>query len=243
MNAIYWWQQGYRRANRHLPFAYFGAAVIMIFQNRIQAGEKLAQALKTLSLADPIVLALPRGGVPVGAAIAKSLTCALDVIPLIKIPIPWSPDESYGVVVMDGTFALNKPLMRRLELSAREIAMAMRTVLEEARRRETLYRGTRPFPPLEGKTVVLTDDGIASGYSMLEAAAFVRKRNALAVVAAAPIASDMASKMLSAEAGINRLVTLSVDAEQLFSLSSHYKEFKPISDEDVVRFLSLIKSW
>ena len=210
----------------------------MIFQNRIQAGEKLAQALKALGLADPIVPALPRGGVPVGATIAKSLTCTLDVIPLIKIPIPWSPAASYGVVVMDGTFALNKPLMHRLELSEREIEMTMRVVLEEARRRETLYRCTRPIPPLEGKTVVLTDDGIASGYSILAAAAFVRKRHALAIVAAAPIASNMASKVLSAEEGINRLVTLSVDAEPFFSLSSHYKEFKPISDEDVVRFLS-----
>ena len=180
---------------------------------------------------------------PVGAAIAKSLTCAFDVIPLIKIPIPWSPDASYGVVVMDGTFALNKPLVRRLEPSEREIEMAIRMVLEEARRRETLYRGTRPFPSLEGETIILTDDCIASGYSMLAAAAFVKKRNTLAVVAAAPVASDIASKMLSAEAGINRLVTLSVDAEQFFSLSSHYKEFKSVSDDDVVSFLSVIKSW
>jgi putative phosphoribosyl transferase len=215
----------------------------MIFQNRTQAGEKLAQALKALDLADSIVLALPRGGVPVGAAIAKSLTSAFDVIPLIKIPIPWNPEASYGVVIMDGTFALNKPLIRRLELTEREIEMATRTVLEKAKQRETLYRGNRPFPPLEGKTVVLTDDGIASGYSMLAAAAFVKKRIALTVVAAAPVTSDIAFKMLSAEAGIDRLVTLVIDAEQLFSLSSHYKEFRPVSDEDVVSFLSAVKSW
>jgi predicted phosphoribosyltransferase len=213
----------------------------MIFQNRKQAGEKLAQELKKLHLIDPVVLALPRGGVPVGAAVARALACALDVIPLIKIPIPWSPDASYGVVVMDGTFALNKPLIHRLELSEREIEMAATIVIQEVKRREKLYRGDKPFPPLDTRTVILTDDGLASGYSMLAAAAFVKKRSPLAVVAAAPVASDVARKMLAAAASINRLVTLSVDAEQLFSLSSHYKEFKPVSDDDVISLLSAAK--
>jgi predicted phosphoribosyltransferase len=214
----------------------------MIFQNRTQAGEKLAQELKAWGLADPIVLALPRGGVPVGAAVAKALACAFDVIPLIKIPIPWSPEASYGVVVMDGTLVLNKPLIHRLELSEREIEMAATVVMQEVKRRDKRYRDDRPFPPLDARTVILTDDGLGSGYTMLAAAAVVKKKNPLAVVAAAPVASDTAYKMLSAGQGIDRLVTLSLDAEQLFSLSSHYKEFKPASDEEVISLLSAVKS-
>ncbi len=210
----------------------------MIFQDRRQAGEKLAQELKALALPDPLVLALPRGGVAVASAVAKALACPIDVIPLMKIPIPWSPEASYGVVTMDGTMVLNRPLVNRLELSERELEMAAAMVLQEAKRREQIYRRGKPFPQLAGKTAVLVDDGLASGYSMLAAVGFVKKRRPRSIIVASPIASDMACRMLTAEKGIERIVALAVDAEPLLSLFSHYKEFKPLTDEDVVSFLS-----
>jgi len=210
----------------------------MIFQDRRQAGEKLAQELQTLALEDPLVLALPRGGVPVGSAVAKALSCAFDVIPLMKIPIPWSPEASYGVVVMDGTTVLNTPLVNRLELSERELEMAAAGVLREAKRREQSYRGGRPFPELTGRTVILVDDGLASGYSMLAAVIFAQKRQPRSIIVAAPIASDMAYRMLAAEKGIDRIITLARDVEPVFSLSSYYKEFKTLTDDDVIRELS-----
>jgi putative phosphoribosyl transferase len=213
------------------PFPY--AHRIMIFQDRTQAGEKLAQALHALALVDPIVLAVPRGGVPVGHAVAKVLGCPFDVIPLMKIPVPWSPEASYGVVAMDGTTVLNRPLVNRLELSERELEMASAVVLQEAQRRELLYRRGRPFPELAEKTAVLVDDGLASGYSMLAAVRFAKKRGPRAVIVAAPVASDMGRRLLAAEKDIERIVALRSDAEQLFLLSSHYKDFEPVTDEEV----------
>jgi len=210
----------------------------MIFQDRAQAGEKLAQELKSLTLVKPIVLALPRGGVPVGSVVAKVLACPFDVIPLMKIPIPWSPEASYGVVAMDGTMALNKSLVNRLELSDRELEMASGMALREAKRREQLYRGGRPFPDLSDRTVILADDGLASGYSMLAATAFAHKRRPSSIVVAAPVASNMAFRLLAAEKRIDRIVTFVRDAEQLFSLASYYKDFKTLTDDDVLRALA-----
>jgi predicted phosphoribosyltransferase len=210
----------------------------MIVQDRRQAGEKLAQELRSLALQDPVVLALPRGGVPVGSAVARILACPFDVIPLMKIPIPWSPEASYGVVAMDGTKVLNRPLVNRLELSERELEMAAAMVLQEAKRREQLYRRGRPFPDLSNRTVIFVDDGLASGYSMLAAVHFAQKRRPGSIIVAAPIASDMAFRMLAAEKGIDRIVTFVRDVEQVFSLAVYYKDFRTLNDDDVLRELA-----
>ncbi len=210
----------------------------MIFQNRIQAGEKLARELTTLGLRDPFVLAVPRGGVPVGSAVAKALACPFDVIPLIKIPIPWSPEASYGAVAADGTMALNMPLVHRLEMSEREIDMCAHAVVGEVQRRARLYRKDTPFPSLEKKAVIIVDDGLGSGYSMLAAVEAAKKRNPRIIIAASPVASDTAFRMLAAKPLINLLIVLVRDSEQVFSLSSYYKEVRPVTDDDVVASLS-----
>ena len=210
----------------------------MKFQNREQAGEKLAGEIISLKATEPVVLAIPRSGVPVGHAIARALSCPLDIIPLMKIPIPWAPEASYGAVAADGTSALNHPLLHRFELSEREIAIAVEAVAEQAKRREDLYRRGSPFPSLTAKTVVITDDGLASGYSMLAAVRFVRKREPLSVIVAVPVATEQAQGLLSSEPGIDGFIVLFKDTEQVFSLPSFYKEFGPLADEDVIRYLS-----
>lgn len=141
----------------------------MIFHNRSQAVEKPAQELMRLKLRDPFVLAIPRGGVPVGSVVAKALGCAFDVIPLIKVPIPWNPEASYGAIATDGTIALNMSLIHRFELSEREIEMAAWKVMQEVERRAQLCRNNKPFLSLEEQSVIIVDDGLGSGYSMLAA--------------------------------------------------------------------------
>ncbi len=210
----------------------------MKFQNRIQAGEKLGHELLSYRIDNPFVLAIPRGGVPVGSAVARVLACPLDVIPLLKIPVPWSPEASYGAVSVDGTTALNQPLVHRLEISARELALSADAVMQEVKRREQLYRNGRSFPDLGDKAAILIDDGLGSGYSMLAAVNFVKKKRPRSIIVAAPVASDNAFKMLSAEAGVDRVIVLARDFEPLFSLSSFYKEFAPVTDDEVVRYLS-----
>ncbi len=209
----------------------------MIFQSREQAGNKLGRELASLDLRNPVVLGIPRGGVPVGRAAANILACPLDVIPLIKIPIPWSPEASYGAVAADGTTALNMPLIHRLELSGREIEMASRNVMQEVRKREQLYLNGRSFPSLKQKSVVIVDDGLASGYSMLAAVNFVKKKDPRMIVAAAPVASEAAFHMLAPVSQVNLLLVLVRNPDQVFSLSAYYKEFDPVTDEEVVRCL------
>ncbi len=210
----------------------------MQFQNRTQAGEKLALEVAKLAPIDPLVLALPRGGVPVGSAVARMLNCPCDVISLVKITIPWSPEASYGVVVMDGTVVMNKPLINRLELSDAELAIATNAVLQEVKRREQMYRQGKPFPDLENRAVILADDGLASGYSMLAAVSFAKKRRPRSIVVASPVASDAAYRMLVADREIDHIVTLTRDTEQLFSLGDYYREFPDLTDDDVIRELS-----
>jgi putative phosphoribosyl transferase len=214
---------------------------IMIFQDRKQAGYKLADALQTEPLNNAIVLAIPREGVAVAAPVAETLECPLDVIPLMKIPIPWSPEASYGVVAMDGTMVWNRPLMNRLELSERELEMAAAVVIEEAKRRSELYRRGRPFPELKGKIVILVDDGVGSGYSMLAAAHFTAKRTPRTIIIASPVVSDIARRLLSAEKGVHRIVALVNDAEPFFSLQTYYRDYAFLSDEDVIRELTPVR--
>jgi putative phosphoribosyl transferase len=210
----------------------------MLFHDRRQAGEKLAQELIKLAPTAPLVLALPRGGVPVGSAVARVLKCPCDVISLVKIAIPWNSEASYGIVVRDGTMVVNKPLINRLELSEPEVEMAAGAMLLEAKRREQIYRQERPFPALDNRTVILADDGLASGYSMLAAVSFVKKRLPRSIIVSSPVASDAAYRMLAAEKGIDQLVILSRDTEQVFSLADHYKEFPDLTDDDVITELS-----
>jgi predicted phosphoribosyltransferase len=210
----------------------------MLFHNRTQADEKLAQELAKLAPIDPLVLVLPRGGVPVGREVARILNCPYDVIPPMKIPIPWSPEASYGVVVMDGTVVMIKPLINRLEFSDAELEIAANAVQQEAKRREQVYRHGKPFPELEGRAVLLADDGLASGYSMLSAASFAKKRRPRSIVVAAPVASDTACRMLVADKEIDHIVTLARDTEQLFSPVDYYKEFPDLTDDDVIQELS-----
>lgn len=210
----------------------------MIFLDRKQAGEKLAGELRPLGLKNAFVLAIPRDGVAVGSAVAKGLGCPFDIIPLMKIPIPWNPEASYGVVAMDGTIVWNRPLMNRLELSERELELAATVFIEEAKKSEQLYRRGHPFPELENKTVILVDDGLASGYSMLAAVNFTKKRCPHSIIIATPVCSDMAFRMLAAEQGVDKIIALVQDPEQFFSLESYYREYKFLTDDDVIRELS-----
>lgn len=209
----------------------------MLFLNRLQAGEKLGRELQGLQSGSALILAIPRGGAPVAAAAAKTLGLPFDIVPLIKIPIPWFPDASYGAVASDGTMALNQSLVHRLEVSVRELELTAAKFSLEAKRREVLYRGDRPGPDAAGRPVIIIDDGLGSGYSMLAAVQFVRKRTPEKIVVAAPVASEAAFGLVSAEAGADNIVVLTRDPSQFFKLAAHYKDFSRVTDDEVKRLL------
>jgi putative phosphoribosyl transferase len=207
----------------------------VIFKTRTEAGEKLAREVIKLKPASPIVLGIPRGGVPVGEPVARALGCALDVVVLRKIPIPWSPEAGYGAVTLDRTVVLNEKMLSHIRLGSAEIEAGISEVYREVLRRERAYRGDRPFPDLKGRTAVLVDDGLASGYTMLAAVKFVRARGAASVVVASPVASESAYELIRPET--DELVVLHVDYAAQFAVASFYEEFPDMRDEEVIAVL------
>ena len=182
-----------------------------------------------------MVLGIARGGIPVGYSLAKSLGGILDVVTARKLPIPWNPEAGFGAVAPDGTIFLNRDMVRRLGLGEVEIGEVAREVLAEVRRREEVYRGKRPFPALEGREVILTDDGLATGYTMLAAIAMVRKRGPGFMAVAVPVSPEETARMI--EPLVNLFLCLHRSRHYPFAVASFYRDFRDLTDEEVRGYL------
>ena len=208
---------------------------VLPFRDRAEAGRILAGKLLAYSdRKDVIVLALPRGGVPVAAALADALHALLDVFVVSKLGTPWQPELAMGAVAEGGVEILDLSLVNLLGISEQaiqEMAAAARTKLEICRR---LYRGERSPVCLEGGTVILVDDGIATGCSTLAAIAAIRRRNAAHIIVAAPVAPASGCSAIQMEA--DEVVSVA-QPEMFFAISQCYQDFSQISDEEVCRLL------
>jgi len=207
----------------------------VVFPNRYEAGEVLAGELASRSLHDPVVFGIPRGGVAVAFPIARRLTCPLEVLVLKKVPVPWSPEAGIGAVAPDKTLILNEPMVASLRLRPSEIEPIVQRVYQEVLRRDRLYRGGRPFPDLSNRSVILVDDGLATGYTMLAAVEFVRRRGAGKVVVAAPVASDSSVAVLAPK--VDEQVILHVSDALAFAVADFYEDFSEMMDEEVLELL------
>jgi putative phosphoribosyl transferase len=206
----------------------------MLFEDRRDAGKRLAAELAQYTRADSVVLALPRGGVAVGYEVAVSLGMALEVLLSRKIGAPGNPELAIGAVAeIDGLW-LDQPAMEILGVSAEYVRGEAERRRREIDRMIQVYRRGRPLPALEGRTVIVVDDGIATGYTMLAAAKGVRETNPGELVVAVPVAPQEALLRLSREA--DRTVCL-VTPEPFYAVGYHYVAFDQLSDEDVVRYL------
>ena len=208
----------------------------LMFADRAEAGALLAEEVATLGLAEPLVLALPRGGVPVGAAIAMRLDAPLDVVLVRKLGAPGEPELAIGAVA-DGAapeIVLNDKLVAALGIGADYIeAEAARGLgLIEARRRS--YAGLRPGVDPAGRAAIVVDDGVATGMTMQAALRSVRRLGPGRLIAATPVASRDALAMLRAEADI--AVCLSAP-RRFLSVGSFYRSFAQVSEEEVFRLL------
>lgn len=209
----------------------------VLFEDRMDAGKKLARALiETESkLQNPIVLGIPRGGIPVGYVLAEKLKCELDIIVLRKIPIPSDPEAGYGAVTIDRTVVLNQEMLPHLRLSKEEMDRGIERVYQEVKRRNEVYRKGNPFPDLKDRSVILTDDGLATGYTMLAAVESSRKKKPKEVIVAVPVASDSAAELLQSAA--DRFAVLHVSHSFYFAVASFYRRFEDMVDEEVVEIL------
>ena len=147
-----------------------------VFEDRTEAGRLLAHALMHLKSSDCIVLAIPSGGLPVAAEIADALDIPMDLVIVRKIQIPFNTEAGFGAMAPDGDIILNEKLLLQLNLTRDEINRQAKRTSENIRERNQLFREGRPYPPLERDTVIIVDDGLASGYTMLAAVTFIKKR-------------------------------------------------------------------
>jgi predicted phosphoribosyltransferase len=205
------------------------------FRDRVDAGKQLAERLKPYQSADAIILAVPRGGVPVAVEVAQTFHASLDVVVTRKIPIPNNPEAGYGAVAEDGTIFLNEPLVSQLGLSHRQIEYQAEQVLAEIKRRSLLYRGTLPRSSLVGKTAIIIDDGLASGFTMVAAVKSVQGQRAARTVVASPVASGNAYDLIKPIC--DALVCMVVSRSYPFAVASFYYHWHDLTDDEISNYL------
>jgi len=210
-----------------------------LYLDRKDAGKALAKALKKeldeeSPSARPLVLAIPRGGVPIGRDVADALDAELDIVVPRKLGAEGNPEYAIGAVMQDGTVYLNPEALRITGASHDYIEAEKAREMKEAARRLDAYRGRRTEPVLSGRVVIVVDDGIATGATMVAALRWVRSRGARVVVAAAPVAPPSTVEELRQEAD---RVVCPLTPEPFYAIGAFYESFGQVSDEEVEEIL------
>lgn len=209
----------------------------MMFADRREAGRRLGRHLLGFAFPDPLVLALPRGGVAVGVEVARLLRAPLDVVLVRKIGTPWHRELAAGAVV-DGEqpeLVLNLDVVRGYGIDEDYLEAEKNRQLQEIERRRRLYLGDRPRPGIRGRTAIIVDDGIATGATVRAALHAVRRAGPAQLVLAVPVASPEVLDRLAAEA--DRIVCLHPDSG-LMAVGQYYADFRQVEDEEVVAMLA-----
>jgi len=209
-----------------------------LFDNRYDAGRQLAAQLGEYEGRSVVVLAIPNGGVPIGLEVALALEADLDLVISRKIPLPLNPEAGFGAVADDGTVILNEELVERFDLSPHQINYQINQVRVDIRQRTLLYRKDRPLTVVGDKTVMITDDGLASGFTMMAAVESVRRRRPKEIVVAVPAASAAALERV--EGAADKVVTLARGTMPRFAVADFYRYWHDLSDDEVIQCL---KEW
>ncbi|HYK88188.1 MAG TPA: phosphoribosyltransferase [Acidobacteriota bacterium] len=207
----------------------------MVFQNRVEAGRLLAKQLRGYAgRNDVIVLGIPRGGVPVAFEVAMALKAPLDIFLSRKLGVPGQEELAFGAIASGDIRVLDRHLVEGLNISEQEIDQITKTVETELERRERVYRGNRSPLQVEGKTVLLIDDGIATGSSMRAAIRALRQMRPARIVVAVPVAPFHTCKLLRSEA--DELICIQ-EPEFFYAIGQFYDDFSQVTDEEVTELL------
>lgn len=207
----------------------------IVFHDRTDAGQRLAQRLDQYkNKPDTLVLALPRGGVPVGYEVAQALQLPLDIFVVRKLGVPYQKELALGAIASGGVTYFNNQLIAELGISQAEIDHIITTEKSEMERREQCYRAGQPFSNVKGKTILLVDDGIATGSTMRAALLALKKLSPQKIILAVPVASESTLSGLSPL--VDQVICLH-SVKVFFGVSSFYKHFPQTTDFIVCRLL------
>lgn len=207
-----------------------------MFKNRIDAGIKLGFALLESNIEDPVILGIPRGGVIVAAEVAKILKAPLDIAIARKIGAPFDREYAIGAINSLGNVILNETSIRELGISNEYIEKSVKEEIEEIKRRLSVYRGERDMIDIKDKSVIIVDDGLATGLTMLSVVKGVKTNNPKKTIVAVPVASYEAVKRLEKEAEVIALYI----PEYFYAVGQFYEDFRQVTDEEVISALNSI---
>lgn len=203
--------------------------------DRREAGIILAKHLKSYAhQANVIILALPRGGVPVAYELARELSLPFEVFVVRKLGVPGHEELAMGAIASGGTLLFNDPLMKQLNLDSSSVKAVVEREQKELERRELLYHGNRTYPSLNGKTIILVDDGIATGFTMRAAIAAIRKQKPASLVVAVPVAEYSTCEEL---ASLVDHMVCPLKPIHFYAVGLWYDNFPQTSDEEVIYLL------
>jgi predicted phosphoribosyltransferase len=207
---------------------------IVMFQDREDAARQLAKQLQGIELVNPLVLAIPRGGVVTGAILARELGAELDVVIARKLRAPYQPELALGAIGENGEVYLNDYAQDADGYSEQYLEEEKRHQIEEMARRKKLFRTVRPAAKVDGRTVIVTDDGIATGATMMAALCVLRSQRPLEVIVAVPVSSP--DRLEQIRPHCDRVVCL-LAPENFWAVGQFYEDFASVEDETVVELL------
>ena len=206
-----------------------------VFRDRAQAGVVLARMLETFRGTDTLILAVPAGGVPVAAEVARQLVLPLDLAVVSKITLPWNTESGYGAVAFDGTVRLNQPLITALGLRPQAVEDGIALTRDKVNRRLRQLRGDRHLPVLGHRGVILIDDGLASGFTLLTAVEAIRHLAAEKIIIAVPTGHADAVTRIAAE--VNTLYCPNIREGMCFAVADAYEQWTDVDEATVVEIM------
>lgn len=208
----------------------------MLFKNRTVAGQVLAKKLADYAnRSNVLVLALPRGGVPVGFEVARALNAPLDVLVVRKLGVPDNEELAMGAIASGGVRILNQSIVNDIQISDEVIARVAVQEERELERRESMYQGDRPFPNLKGQTVILVDDGLATGATMWAAIIAVRQQQPKEIVIAVPVAAPETCEEMQSK--VEKIFCANTPSP-FYSVGMWYEKFPQTTDDEVRELLN-----
>lgn len=207
-----------------------------VFKDRFEAGRLLGGASRTIVKSADYVLAVPMGGIPIGLEVSKYLNSKFDVIICRKLLIPWNREAGFGAVDPDGKYFIDEDLSRSIGLSNRDINEAVREQVEEIKKRNYILRKGREYPSYSGLKIVLVDDGIAAGYTMMAAINFVKSKGAKEVIIAVP--TGCLESLIKLSRHVDLMICLNVRTGPWFAVADAFVDWRDLNYEDVIKLLA-----